>query len=112
MHGSFSRADTANFMAAFGPDFKRAFVDPAPVSNADIGVTIARIMHLTGVGGNGTLLGRAITEALPNGLTPAVTGGTSQSASAGGLMTTIRWQRAGGQTYLDAAGFPGRTVGL
>ena len=112
MHGSFSRADTANFMAAIGPDFKRAFVDPAPVSNADIGVTIARIMHLTGVGGNGTLLGRAITEARPNGVTPAVTRGASQSASASGLVTTIRWQRAGGKTYLDAAGFPGRTVGL
>jgi Type I phosphodiesterase / nucleotide pyrophosphatase len=27
MHGSFSRADTANFTAAIGPDFKRAFVE-------------------------------------------------------------------------------------
>ena len=35
MHGSFSRADTQNFMAAVGPDFKAGFVDPAPVSNAD-----------------------------------------------------------------------------
>src|SRR6516164_7565564 len=30
MHGSFSRADTWNFMAIFGPDFKSQFVDPAP----------------------------------------------------------------------------------
>jgi hypothetical protein len=37
MHGSFSRADTMNFMAAIGPDFKRGFVDEAPVSNADMG---------------------------------------------------------------------------
>ena len=27
MHGSFSRADTMNFMAAFGPSFKTGFVD-------------------------------------------------------------------------------------
>ena len=35
MHGTFSRADTNNFMAAIGPDFKAGFVDPAPVSNAE-----------------------------------------------------------------------------
>src|SRR5262249_44509962 len=41
MHGSFSRADTMNFMAAAGPDFRRGFADEAPVSNADVGLTIA-----------------------------------------------------------------------
>ena len=41
MHGSFSRADTWNFMAMQGPDFKSQFVDPAPASNADVGRTIA-----------------------------------------------------------------------
>jgi hypothetical protein len=46
MHGSFSRADTANFTAAIGPDFKRGFVDPAPVSNTDVGMTIAKILGL------------------------------------------------------------------
>lgn len=34
MHGSFSRAETMNFMAAIGPDFKNGFVDVAPVSTA------------------------------------------------------------------------------
>jgi len=28
MHGSFSRGDTLNFMAAVGPDFKAGFADP------------------------------------------------------------------------------------
>ena len=28
MHGSFSRADTWNFMAASGPDFRKAYKDP------------------------------------------------------------------------------------
>src|SRR5215471_8878095 len=46
MHGSFSRADTWNFMAMQGPDFKSQFVDPAPASNADLGRTIAHLMQL------------------------------------------------------------------
>ena len=46
MHGSFSRGDTMNFMAAIGPDFKAGYVDPLPVSNADVGMTIARLMNL------------------------------------------------------------------
>ena len=46
MHGSFSRADTWNFMAMQGPDFKSHFVDPAPASNADIGRTIAHLLAL------------------------------------------------------------------
>ena len=41
-HGSFSRADTANFMAAIGPAFKAGFVNAAPVSNADIAPTLAQ----------------------------------------------------------------------
>src|SRR3954449_11798346 len=40
MHGSFSRGDTMNFMAAIGPDFKAGYADPLPVSNADVGMTI------------------------------------------------------------------------
>ncbi|HEX4535041.1 MAG TPA: alkaline phosphatase family protein, partial [Rhizomicrobium sp.] len=46
MHGSFSRADTRNFMAALGPDFKSRFADGAPVSNADITQTLAHILKL------------------------------------------------------------------
>src|SRR6202035_1368718 len=41
MHGSFGRGDTMNFPAAIGPDFKAGYVDPLPVSNADVGMTIA-----------------------------------------------------------------------
>ena len=69
MHGSFSRADTWNFMAMQGPDFKSHFVDPAPASNADIGRTIAQLMRLD-VSDNGKLVGRVLTEALPNGALP------------------------------------------
>ena len=48
MHGSFGRGDTMNFMAAIGPDFKAGYVDPLPVSNADVGMTIAaKLLGLT-----------------------------------------------------------------
>lgn len=47
MHGSFSRGDTMNFMAAIGPDFKAGFVSELPVSNADVGITAAHLLGLT-----------------------------------------------------------------
>src|SRR6185503_5849635 len=45
-HGGPSRAETRNFMAAIGPDFRAAFADPTPVSNADITPTLAHILGL------------------------------------------------------------------
>ena len=111
MHGSFSRADTANFTAAFGPDFKHGFVDPAPVSNADVGMTIARITHLS-LPAHGKLIGRAFTEAMPGGVTPVFTSGVQRSQPGNGLVTLVRWQQVGTTRYLDSAGFAGRTVGL
>jgi hypothetical protein len=112
MHGSFSRADTWNFMAMQGPDFKSQFVDPAPTSNADVGQTIAQLMGLD-IAGKGKLLGRVITEALPNGAVPEMASRviTSEPA-ANGLITIINMQTVGTTRYFDAAGFPGRTVGL
>ena len=71
MHGSFSRADTWNFMAMQGPDFKQQFVDPAPASNADLGRTIAQLMQLD-TSDVGKLVGRVLSEALPNGALPDV----------------------------------------
>jgi Type I phosphodiesterase / nucleotide pyrophosphatase len=112
MHGSFSRADTMNFMAAVGPDFKSGFIDPAPVSNADVGRTIAHLLNLE-LARKGALLGRVITEAMPNGMLPAVLGGSQTSEpSANGLRTILHYQQVGSVRYLDVAGFPGRTVGL
>jgi hypothetical protein len=112
MHGSFSRADTWNFQAMQGPDFKSGFVDPAPTSNADIGRTIARIMNLD-IHDTGKLIGRVISEALPNGAIPAVTSRVVTSDRApNGLATVLNMQIVGTTRYFDAAGFPGRTVGL
>jgi Type I phosphodiesterase / nucleotide pyrophosphatase len=112
MHGSFSRADTNNFMAAIGPDFKTGFTDPAPVSNADIGKTLAQILKLA-LPSRGKLVGRVATEAMPGGATPKFTAHVAQSAAAGnGLRTVLEYQEVGKTRYFDAAGFPGRTVGL
>src|SRR3954471_20843111 len=112
MHGSFSRGDTMNFMAAIGPDFKAGYVDALPVSNADVGVTAARLLGLTQKP-KGTLIGRVMTEAMPNGATPKATTDTITSKpAANGLRTVLNFQRVGTQRYFDAAGFPGRTLGL
>ena len=112
MHGSFSRADTWNFMAMQGPDFKSHFVDPAPASNADIGRTVAWLMQLD-VSDRGKLVGRVLSEALPNGTVPQVTGRVAMSEPApNGLVTVVNMQTIGATRYFDAAGFLGRTVGL
>ena len=112
MHGSFSRGDTLNFTAAIGPDFKSGYVDALPVSNADVGATAAKIMGLTQKP-NGKLIGRVMTEAMPNGATPqAYTGTVKSKPSANGLRTVLNFQRVGTQRYFDTAGFPGRTLGL
>jgi type I phosphodiesterase/nucleotide pyrophosphatase len=112
MHGSFSRGDTLNFTAAIGPDFKAGYVDPLPVSNADVGATAAKLMGLTQKA-KGNLIGRVLTEAMPNGATPkAFAGSVKSEPSANGLRTVLVFQRVGTQRYFDAAGFPGRTLGL
>jgi arylsulfatase A-like enzyme len=112
MHGSFGRGDTLNFMAAIGPDFKSGYLDPLPVSNADVGATAAMLLGLTPKH-RGNLVGRVITEAMPNGATPRAYSGTVKSAvTVNGLRTVLKFQRVLEQRYFDAAGFPGRTVGL
>src|ERR1700681_2680956 len=112
MHGSFGRGATMNFMAAIGPDFKAGYVDPLPVSNADVGMTIAQLLDLHTAGGGG-LIGRVMSEALPNGVIPKAFDGTIVSKpAANGLQTVVKYQRVLTQRYFDAAGFPGRSVGL
>jgi arylsulfatase A-like enzyme len=112
MHGSFSRADTMNFMAAIGPDFKAGFANEAPVSNADVGKTIAHILGLK-IKAKGNLIGRVMDEAMPGGRSPKTLVHTVSSNTSGqGLRTVLKYQSVGRTRYLDVAGFPGRTVGL
>lgn len=111
-HGSFSRADTANFMAAIGPAFKTGFNDTAPVSNADIAPTLEKILGVT-LPPVGKLRGRALTEALAGGkpVWPWRQDLVSKKSS-NGLRTIVNMQFVGSTRYFDAAGFAGRTVGL
>jgi len=112
MHGSFSRADTFNFAAAIGPDFKAGYKDPVPVSNADVGQTIAALLKLN-LPKNGTLTGRPMSEAFPGGTEPKVESIVLKSKPGPeGQVTILKMQQVGDQKYFDVAGFKGRTLGL
>ena len=112
IHGAFSRADTHNFMAAIGPDFQRRLVDPDPVGNVDVPVTLAKLLGLT-LSDSGVLKGRVLTEALKGGQPIAHGEHSRRSApAANGFVTVLDQQTAGGAVYFDAAGAPGRTFGL
>ncbi|HUO93730.1 MAG TPA: alkaline phosphatase family protein [Rhizomicrobium sp.] len=125
MHGNPSRADTRNFMAAIGPDFKAHYVDKAPVGNTDIAPTLA---HMLGVDLSkdtrlpqenmfvpppARLKGRVIEEALVGGKPVAASQTVLSSAPApNGFKTVLDEQRVGDTIYIDAAGMPGRMVGV
>lgn len=113
MHGSFSRADTYNTMAAIGPDFKQDYEDVAPVSNADVAPTIAKVLNLK-LSAQGKLVGRVLSEALLSGPDNVQHKSfTLKSPSAtNGLQTILKYQTVGKTHYFDVAGFPGRTLGL
>jgi hypothetical protein len=112
MHGNFSRADTRNIMGAAGPDFRQHFEDGAPASNADIGKTIASVLGLH-IMDKGKLVGRVLTEAMPNGAMPRSERGVVRSEpDAAGHITMVLTQTVGTTRYFDAAGYPGRTLGL
>jgi hypothetical protein len=111
-HGSLSRAETRNFMAAIGPGFKSGYADPAPISNADIAPTLA---HIAGIElkPKGKLKGRVISEALAGGSEVNVSRRTIQSQPAeNGVRTILNLQQVGDAVYFDAAGFAGKVVGL
>ncbi len=111
-HGGFSRAETRNFMAAIGPDFKAGFSDDAPVGNADIAPTLARILGLN-MPARGKLTGRVISESLKDGEAVKYERQTVVSPPAeNGLSTILNLETVGSTLYFDAAGFAGRTVGL
>ncbi|SDA23046.1 Type I phosphodiesterase / nucleotide pyrophosphatase [Methylobacterium sp. UNC378MF] len=112
MHGSFSRADTRNVMGAMGPSFRAGLRSPVPASNADLGKTIAQLLGLT-IPGKGRLVGRVLTEALANGGTPTFARAELRSEpDAAGHVTVLAYQTVGETRYWDAAGYPGRTLGL
>jgi hypothetical protein len=105
-HGSLSRANTFNNMAAIGPDFKKRFVTRAPVSNADVQPTLAYVMKMK-IPSIGALRGRVITEALANGppATRFAPGVIRSRPSSDGYSTVLMYQVAMQRMYLDQACF-------
>ncbi len=105
-HGSLSRANTFNNMAAIGPDFKKRFVSHAPASNADVQPTLAHVMRMK-IPSVGNLTGRVLTEALAAG--PATVrsapGVIRSGASRDGFSTVLMYQVADRRVYLDEACF-------
>ena len=111
-HGSFSRADTMNFMAASGPDFKTGFVDALPAGNVDVARTMAALLRLA-LPQKGAQIGRVLTETFLSGATPAAERHILRAPmSAGGVRTELEYQTVGSTRYFDAAGTRGRTQGL
>jgi hypothetical protein len=112
MHGSFSRADTTIIGGAIGPDFRTRFTDQAPTSNADIGKTIAALLGLS-MPDSGKLVGRVLTEAMPNGKMPDwKTSYQISEPDDAGRQTIAQIQLVGDTRYFDAAGYKGGTLGL
>lgn len=108
MHGTLSRDNTFNNMAAIGPDFRRRFVDLAPISNADISRTLAQILGLH-LPSSGKLQGRVLFEALsgsPFFFVPSFPDELHSSKAANGARTVLHLQKTfTGQNYFDQACF-------
>ena len=106
MHGSLGRDNTFNTMAAIGPDFKERYTDQAPVGNADIALTLAKILGFP-LPSSGHLRGRVLNEALA-GSPASITGrrriSTSKEA-ASGKSTVLVYQEVDHHRYLDEACF-------
>jgi arylsulfatase A-like enzyme len=105
MHGGFGRDSTYNHMAAVGPDFKRGFVDPAPVGNADITPTLAHLLGFD-LSKSAPLAGRVLVEALAG--RPSAAAGPVRylrSAPANGKQTIVVYQEYGDIRYLDRGCF-------
>ncbi len=105
-HGSLSRGNTFNNMAAIGPDFKRRFVSQAPASNVDVQPTLTHVMKRR-MPSLGKLRGRILTEALAGGpMAIRSTRAVKRSRpSEGALSTVLMYQIADGRIYLDEACF-------
>lgn len=103
-HGGFGRECTWNNMAAIGPDFKQGFVDKAPISNADITPTLAKLLGIE-MKSNGKLRGRIIDEALRGAADPTVSPLKPVIADPveNGMRTVMFMQEFAGQKYFHSA---------
>jgi arylsulfatase A-like enzyme len=102
-HGGFGRDTTHNTMIAIGPDFKAAMVDIAPVSNADIVPTLARVLGFE-LRAAGHLRGRVAREALTgNPDAPSEDTHSMVSDADHGSRTVVFYEERDGERYVQAA---------
>jgi len=103
MHGGFGRDQTYNNMAAFGPDFKKGYVDDAPVGNADIVPTLAHILGFEAAP-KGKLQGRVAKEALTGGGNARpINLKSDASQPSRGKRTVLKYEELDGIRYLHSA---------
>ena len=105
-HGSFSRADTANFMAAIGPAFKAGFDDTAPVSNADIAPTLAQIYRREAAAGRQAARPRDLRSLTAGNRCGAWRQDIVSPPGDGGLRTIVNMQYVGKTRYSTPRDFP------
>ena len=95
-------------MAARGPDFRDRYVSRAPASNADIGITIARLMQVDRE--RSRRPGRVLGERLRGNegkIEPVARQYyvESKRAPEDDVLTQVRLQAVGTTVYFDASGF-------
>jgi hypothetical protein len=108
MHGAAGQFELHAFCAAFGPDFRRSFVDRNPTGNTDVAPTITHLLGLLPNIGSGGLrpTGREMTEALRDersfvGTARAFTMTTKLTLQGVDVTTTLKLTRLGDREYLD-----------
>ena len=115
IHGGFGRADTRNMMAAVGPDFRRGYLDAAPVANSDWAPTPgARAGPAPGRPREPAGPGHGPRRSHRGAPPPQVAPRRVRSTPAANGFTTVLDVEAvrGGPVYFTASGAPGRALGL
>jgi hypothetical protein len=102
-HASLSRFDMHNTLVAYGPSFKRGFINDLPSSNADVAPTILSIL---GIAPPEPMDGRVLTEAFVNGKAPSGKPKT-ETMKASRVIGLRKWEQYvktttfGGAFYVD-----------
>jgi predicted AlkP superfamily pyrophosphatase or phosphodiesterase len=96
-HGSLSPFDLHNTLAMEGPDFRPAWIDPAPVGNIDICPTL---VHVLGLDRGSEMDGRVLREALRDADTAPGWTTREEEASSAGLRQRVWFEETDGGAYL------------
>jgi hypothetical protein len=118
MHGAAGQRELHNYCGAFGPDFRRGYVDQYPTANTDVTPTIMEALGLLpNIGAGGVVpTGRVMTEAL-NGERRYPGAVRSQTMTAQlelqgvQVISTLHMTSLAGQSYLDNSSVERKPLG-